>query len=183
MTKYSMLLLFSFVAACSAPESTQGTLDTREPVAIRYVKVPEIRVHAQPVENAPVTASYLNGETLSVFGQQGEWSEVRVGAGAGWVRTAELGSADDVQQQRDNPVPSFRVAPSPVTQLTARGDIHLEATVNTDGDVVDVRTLYNDTGSEALVAQNTAALRKAKFHPMVRDGKKIPFKYDHRVSY
>jgi hypothetical protein len=86
-------------------------------------------------------------------------------------------------EQEENPQPKFRVMPLPVSAPSARGEIYLEADVNTEGEVVTVRTITNTTGSEALVAQNTAALRAARFHPIVQKGERVKFKYYHRVTY
>ena len=71
----------------------------------------------------------------------------------------------------------------PVSAPAAKGEIYIEADVNTDGDVVATRIITNTTGSEALAAQNAAALRQAKFYPIVQSGERKPFKYYHRVSY
>ena len=55
--------------------------------------------------------------------------------------------------------------------------------MNSDGEVVSVRTLVNTTGSMALEAQNTASLKAARFFPIVRNNERTRFKYYHRVTY
>ena len=73
--------------------------------------------------------------------------------------------------------------PMPVSAPSARGEIYLEADVNSDGDVVTVRTISNTTGSAALEAQNTNALKSAKFYPIMQNNQRVKFKYYHRVTY
>jgi TonB family protein len=55
--------------------------------------------------------------------------------------------------------------------------------VNSDGDVIDVKVVQNTTGSRSLEAMNVAALRRARFVPIVRHGRRTPFVYDYHVSY
>jgi uncharacterized protein YgiM (DUF1202 family) len=143
-----------------------------------------MKVHSQANDNAPVIATYQSGEGVSVLEKRGQWVQIRVGERAGWVRAASLGSAQQAQLQSDNPTARFRSSPAAVmTHVPAKGEIYLEADVNTDGDVVAVRILSNTTGNDSLAAQNAAALQAAKFYPIVQHGERKPFKYYHRVSY
>ncbi len=71
----------------------------------------------------------------------------------------------------------------PDSAPSARGEIYLEADVNSDGEVTAVRTISNTTGSLALEAQNTDSLKQAKFYPIVRNNERVKFKYYHRVTY
>ncbi len=180
-----LALLALLAAACKQETVVTDTtpMDTREPVAIRYVGAPELAVREQPSESAPVMVTYQNGEGVSVLAEKGEWVEVRTGDRAGWARAAELTTAEGKQEAEDNPQPKFRVLPMPVSAPSARGEIYLEADVNSDGDVVAVRTLVNTTGSPALEAQNTQALKAASFYPIVQKNQRVKFKYYHRVTY
>ena len=99
------------------------------------------------------------------------------------VRAAELTSAEAIQESEANPQPKFRIMPMPVSAPSARGEIYLEADVNSDGEVVAIRTIQNTTGSPVLEAQNISALRAARFYPIVRDNQRTKFKYYHRVTY
>jgi len=173
------------IAACKQETvvTNTTTMDTREPVAIRYVGSPELSVREQANDTAPIIATYQNGEGMSVLAEKGEWVEVRTGERAGWVRASELTTAAAIQEANANPQPKFRVMPMPVSAPSARGEIYLEADVNSDGEVVAVRTIQNTTGSTALEAQNTAALRTARFYPIVRNNERTKFKYYHRVTY
>jgi len=158
-------------------------MEMREPIAVRYVGAPELNVRAAANDTAEVLATYQNGEAISVLADKGEWVEVRTGDRAGWARGADLVDAAGAEQQEENPQPKFRVMPLPVSAPSAKGEIYLEADVNTEGEVTNVRTITNTTGSEALAAQNTAALKSARFHPIVQKGKRVVFKYYHRVTY
>jgi uncharacterized protein YgiM (DUF1202 family) len=171
------------LAACSQEPVNTDTMDTREPLAMRYVGAPELAVHAKPSDTAEVLATYQNGEAIPVLSEKGDWVEVRTGDRAGWAHTADLTTAAGKKEQEDNPQPKFRVMPLPVSAPSAHGEIYIEANVNSDGEVTDVRLLTNTTNSPALAAQNANALRSAKFYPIVQKGERKPFKYYHRVTY
>ncbi len=177
------VLLCLVLAACSRETPAPEPTDTREPIEVAYVGAPEMKVFAKPDDNAPVLVTYQNSEGVSVLARKGEWVEVRTGDRSGWVRAADLGSAAEAQQQAENPVARFERPPAPVTNISAHGEIYIEADVNSDGDVVATRLITNTTGSEFLAAQNAASLQSAKFYPMVHKGERKPFKYYHRVTY
>lgn len=173
------------IAACKPETVVTDTtpMDTREPVAIRYVGAPEMAVREQANDTAPIIATYQNGESISVLVDKGEWVEVRTGERAGWARSSELTTAEGRRESEANPQPKFRIMPMPVSAPSARGEIYLEADVNSDGEVVAVRTIQNTTGSMALEHQNTQALRAARFFPIVRNNERMKFKYYHKVTY
>jgi hypothetical protein len=183
--KRALPLLALLAAMCSGETvvTDTGTMDTREPVAVRYVGAPELKVREQANDTAPVIATYQNGEAIPVLVEKGEWVEVRTGDRAGWARAAELATAEEQVQEEENPTPKFRVMPLPVSAPSARGEIYIEADVNSDGEVVSTRIITNTTGSMALAAQNDAALKTAKFFPIVQKNQRVPFKYYHRVTY
>ena len=158
-------------------------MDTREPIAVRYVGTPDLAVRTQASDTAPVIATYQNGEAISVLSEKGDWAEVRSGERAGWAHKADLTDAAGKQAQEDNPQPKFRVMPLPVSAPAARGEIYIEADVNTDGEVTDVRIITNTTNSPVLASQNANALRSARFYPIVQNGERKKFKYYHRVTY
>jgi hypothetical protein len=176
-----LLLLAAFCKPAQPPVTE--TMDTREPIGIRFVGAPELPVREQPNETAPVIASYQNGEAVSVLAERGEWAEVRTGNRSGWARRSDLTDAAAIAEQEENPTPKFRIMPLPVSAPGAQGEIYIEADVNTDGEVVNTRLLTNTTGSASLAAQNESALRSAKFHPIVIRNERQPFKYYHRVTY
>lgn len=181
MRRPAVLALLLF-AACG--EKTQPFLektDTRAPIARRYVIGPELPVREKPDEASRVIATYQNEERVAILAEQGEWVEIRVGDRSGWARKEHVGDAP--QTLSDNLVARFQKMPPSVTNLTAKGELYIEADVNTDGDVINTRVLHNTTGSDALAAQNEAALRQAKFYPIVKAGERQPFKYYHRVTY
>ena len=180
------VLLTLILAGCRG-DKTEAFLseptDTRAPMAIRYVTGPELPVRKQANESAPILVTYQNGERVSVLAEQGGWVEIRVGDASGWARKEHVGDAADAVALDDDLSVRFQKTPPSVTNLTAKGEVYIEADVNTDGDVVATRVLSNTTGSEALAAQNEAALRQAKFYPIVKGGKRQPFKYYHRITY
>jgi outer membrane biosynthesis protein TonB len=177
------LLLLVFAACAQETRVNTDTMDTREPIAVRYVGTPELPVRVQPSDTAAVIATYQNGEAISVLSQKGDWAEVRTGDRAGWAHAADLTDAAGKKAQEDNPQPKFRVMPLPVSAPSARGEIYIEASINSDGEVTDVRIITNTTGSTALAQQNADALRSAKLYPIMQKGERRPFKYYHRVTY
>ncbi len=172
------------LAACTreAPVATE-TVDSREPIAVQYVGAPELSVHAQANDTSPVIATYQNGEAISVFVEKGEWVEVRTGDRSGWAKAADLTTAAGKTAAEETPTPKFRVMPLPVTAPSAHGEIYFEAEVNSDGEVISVKTLENTTGSDTLATQNSASLHSARFYPIVQKGERKPFKYYHKVTY
>ena len=182
--KHACALLLLLAACRSEPAvSNAPPVDTREPIAVRYVGAPELVVREQPQDQAPELAKYQNGEAVSILAEQGDWVEVRTGERAGWAKAADLTDAAGMQEQQDNPQPKFRVVPMPISAPSATGEIYLEADVNSDGEVTAVRTITNTTGSEALAFQNSEALKAARFYPIVQNGERRNFKYYHRVTY
>ena len=126
---------------------------------------------------------FTRGESVSVLSKKGAWAEVRTATGSGWARADGLAGHVDASREDDNLTPRFVKAPQPVTQPSAHGEIVIEASVNTDGDVTSIRTVNNTTGSYELAAKNSAALQGAKFQPIVQHGKRREFIYEYRVHY
>jgi uncharacterized protein YgiM (DUF1202 family) len=182
--KRSLLMMTIILLAACDKEPAKVATDTREPIAVEYVRPTDLKIHAKPDDNAPVVTTYRQGESVSVLSKRGAWSEVQMAAGSGWVHTEELSNAAEATQAlADNLNPHFTRAPQPVTQPGAHGELRLEADVNTDGVVVNVRTIQNTTGSVVLEQRNIASLRQAVFAPIVRHGKREPFVYEQRVQY
>ncbi len=177
------IALVALALACAREPKVTAPTDTREPVDVKFVTGPELRVHTQPNDASPLVVKYENGESVPIMSTKGDWVEVRVGDGTGWAHNSDLGTGAQAKEQQDNPTPRFRAFPAPVSSPSARGELYFEADVNTDGDVTAVRILENSTGSDALAAQNAAALQSAKFYPIVKNGARQPFKYYHKVTY
>ena len=127
--------------------------------------------------------TYLNGESVSLLARKGDWVEVKTAGASGWAHAADLTNADVAKQEEKNPTARFRTPPSPVVQPGAHGAIFIEANVNDQGEVTSTTVVVNETGSAALAAQNEAALRAARFYPVVQKGNRVPFIYDYRVTY
>ena len=172
------------LAGCNSEPSSEVATDTRIPISVEYVRNADLKIHARPSDEAPVLTTYRHGESLSVLEKRGAWSEVRIAAGSGWVHGDELAdAAAATKAEADNLKPHYIRDPEPVAQPGAHGDIVLEADVNTEGAVTNVRTISNTTGSMSLEMRNAAALRQAVFTPVVRHGRREAFVYEHRVHY
>jgi len=176
------LILFATV---SCREELPDVPPMRETTAIEYVRAEQAIVHQKPETGAAEVARISNGEPVSVLAYQGKWAEVRTGTGSGWVERTQLSAVmQDAKLESTKDTPRFRRTPLPVTSPgNINGEIVLEAAVNTDGQVVSIKTLTNSTGSAELEARNITEFRKASFYPMVVNGKRKPFLYYQRVEY
>ena len=156
---------------------------TRKAIEIEYVAVPTLNVYAEPKVGAELVTSYGINETVSILKRQGDWVEVRTVSGSGWAKGNELMTAEQAQAIADNPTPRFLVPPVQVPFAKAHGEIDMNAKVNTDGEVVEVKVANNTTRNVALADANANALMQAKFYPMVQKGQRMTFTYEHRVYY
>lgn len=184
MSRLVAALLLPLAIACAKEPQAAETTDTREPVSVEYVGSPELVVRERPDERAPMVTKYLSGEAVSILARRAEWVEVRTAAGSGWAKAADLTTAAAAKKEEENPSPKFRVMPAAIgAPNVVRGTIYIEASVNSDGDVLSTTILTNTTGSTELALNNEAALRRSKFHPIVKRGEKLPFLYYYRVDY
>jgi uncharacterized protein YgiM (DUF1202 family) len=171
------------LVACDKEMPNTEITDTRMPIEVQYVRDAALKIHTKAADDAPVVTTYQHGESVSILSRRGAWAEVRIASGSGWVHANELAGADEATKEADNTKPHFTRDPQPVTQPGAHGEIVLEADVNTDGVVTNVRTLRNTTGSTSLEMRNATSLREAVFTPVVRHGRREAFVYEHRVHY
>jgi TonB family protein len=182
----SIIIAALLLAACDkeVTQPTDTANDVRQAIAVEYVKVPDLEIRTQPKDDAAIIAKYSAGSSVSVLSRKGDWVEVRVADGSGWAREAGLqGAADAKATESTSTEPRFLTAPSPITSAGAHGEIVFEADVSPDGQVINVRTILNTTGSPALASQNGAALQRARFYPIVKHGQRLPFTYEYRVHY
>jgi len=174
-------LLALALLACSNPPEPPP----REPIDILYVGAPQLPIHGKPSESSRVLSTYRQGEAVTILATKGEWVEVRLGSGdTGWAKKTLLTAVQNAGEFSSATSARFRVQPNPVySHQKLTGEIILEASVNSDGDILSVRTLRNTTGSKALEAENRAALMRARFYPMLIRGRRQPFVYEYRVEY
>lgn len=165
--------------ASEAPAVVDPT--DRYAIAVEYVVVPKANVYARPAEDAPVIDSYGMKEAVSILEKKDGWNLVRTFSGTGWIKATDL--VDGAAAEKvDTNTPRFYVEPKQVP-FRARGELWFQAKVNTDGEIVEVVTVKNTTGSEALATANADALKAAKFYPMIDQGTRKVFTYEHRVYY
>lgn len=180
----TIIALALVLVACSSRVPAVPPADTPRPaIDIQYVGVASIKVYAEPTEVAPVVTTYGYTETVSILARKGDWVEVRTGEGSGWARAADLMGAEQVEPILKNPSPRLATAPVAIPNPRARGEIVIEAKVNTNGEVVSVRVVKNTTGLQKLADANAAALQQAKFYPMVQKGRRLAFTYGYDVTY
>lgn len=177
------LLSIAVATACSETPNSATQVPERETIAIRYVAVPRLELRREPDPGSDVVTTYRLGEPVSILAFEGEWAEIHLGLElSAWAHTDELSEAREMATSRTEP--TFIVPPSPVfSPGTIHGKILLEATINTEGEVTEVRTIRNTTGSKQLEQANIEALRAVKFHPLIEGGTAKPFIYEHRISY
>jgi TonB family protein len=180
-----LALLLPVILSCRAKQAPATTpiAGVRYAQAIAYVGVPSMNIYAQPnAAGLPIT-QYGYTETVSILSRNGEWVEARTVDGSGWARANELMSVEEADKVSKDDSPRFMTPPTAVPHAGTRGEIVLEAKVNTDGDVIDVKPVSNSTGNAGLLTANTDALRQAHFFPMIQKGQRVTFVYQHHVYY
>jgi len=187
MKRILAVLLLILPAACTQkPAPVAGDTLPKDPaermaIAVEYVAVPTMNVYRAPAADAQVVGTYGMSEAISVLERKGEWSLIRTFEGAGWVKSADLMTAAQ-SAKIDTAVPRFYIAPKTIP-FNASGELWMQARVNTDGEVIEVKTVKNTLRSPALVNANVEALKAAKFYPMIDKGARKVFVYEHRVYY
>lgn len=180
---FALLIIVAALAGCvQRPAQQPVEPAARMAIAIMYVGSPVLNVYAQPAENAPVVTTYGIAETVSVLQKKDAWSEIRLTEGTGWVKNSDLITQEQEAALEKDPQPRFWVAPAAVPGK-GHGQLIMEASVNTDGEVTNVKILSNSVRDPKLVQANVAALQAAKFYPMLQKGLRAPFTYEHRVAY
>jgi TonB family protein len=176
-----VVLLFSCVQKPKPVAQAGG--EARHAVAIQYVAVPTLLIHASPSETSDVITKYGFGETVSVLSHRGNWAELRMfDNSSGWVLANELMNADTAKTLVSD-TPRFFKEPQAVDGGRSHGEIGLQAKVNTDGTVIEVTTTKNTTGSKTLGEKNAEALKQAQFYPITQKGQRMTFFYTHSVYY
>lgn len=182
------LLILAATAGCMQKPAPVANETTSVPpaempaIAVEYVQVPSMQVYDRPGTDAAVTGQYGLSEAISILDHKGEWKMIRTFDGVGWVKAADLASAETFDKIDLNE-PRFYVAPQKIDDSRARGEIAIQAKVNTDGAVVETRTVMNTTGMTSLAAANEQALQEAKFYPLVDKGSRKTFIYEYKVYY
>lgn len=182
-SKIAILVLLLLVACGTKRQVPVASAETpRLAIEIQYVGVPQMSIYAQPNDVAPVITTYSYTETVSILSRQGDWVEVRTVDGSGWAHAKELIGGKEASILKGE-TPRFMVAPIGVPNGSRRGELGYEAKVNTDGVVIDVKTVKNTTGSEPLAVANAEALKAARFYPLIQKGQHVAFTYQHHVYY
>jgi len=179
----AIFLVALFTGCAQSKPKLAAEPAVRKAIEVQYVAVPKLNVYTEPREGAALLTSYGIHETVSVLARHDGWSEIRTVDGSGWVKSAELMSADQAKALTENPSPRFLVAPVQIPDSRARGEIDLNAKVNTDGEVVEVTIANNTTKNGNLAQANASSLLQAKFYPMVQKGQRMTFTYEHKVYY
>lgn len=181
------VLILVALAGCTqkpapvATDAQSNAPEERPAIAVEYVAIPQAQLFATAADTAPVVGTYGFTEAVSVIEKKGDWCLVRTFEGTAWMKQSALMTAEQ-SEKLDTLTPRFYVKPAEVPFRT-RGELWFQAKVNTDGQVVDVTTIKNTTGSAALATANSDALRQAQFYPMVDKGSRKTFTYEHRVYY
>jgi hypothetical protein len=184
MAMRTMIITLALVlVACTSRPPVPAADAPRPAIDIRYVGVASMKIYAQPAEVAPVITTYGYTETVSILARKGDWVEVRTVDGSGWARAADLIGVEQVEPILKNPSPRLATAPVAIPNPRARGEIVIEAKVNTYGEVVSVRVVKNTTGLQRLADANAAALQQATFYPIVQKGRRLAFTYAYNVTY
>ena len=180
----TLLAIFGALYGCTKTVKEVATEPPiRRALEIRYVAIPKLPIYAQPSEDAKLVTTYNINETVSILSKKDDWVEVRTVDGSGWAKAAGLINAEQAQEIQNNPVPRFLTPPVPVPDARAHGIVTLNAKVNTDGEVIEVKIVNNTTRNVALANANASSLLQAKFYPMVQKGQRMTFTYEYKVVY
>jgi Bacterial SH3 domain len=180
---FTLFLTLIALAGCAErPAAQPAEPPARLAIAIMHVGAPVLTVYAQPGTDAPIVTTYGISETVSVLQRKDTWSEIRLTEGTGWVQSTDLITPEQQAELDKNPVPRFYVPPAAVPGK-GHGQMTLEAKVNTDGQVIDVKVLQTTVRDSKTVEANVAALKQAKFYPLLQKGLRAPFTYEHKVVY
>lgn len=186
MNKLLFVLLATLLGCVQKPPVVSNepppSANDRPAIAVDYVAVPSMVVYARPGTDSPIVGKYGYNEAIPVLTQNGDWCEIRMFDGTGWVRTSDLIDPAKAKELAEIQTPRFYVMPK-VIPYRASGEIVMQAKVNTEGEVIDVKTIKNTTGVAALEKANETALRESKFYPIVEKGARKMFVYEHRVFY
>ncbi len=168
--------------ACGTKKEPPAAPPSRDTIAIKYA-AGDLEIRDAPRDDATLLSTYKTGESVSILAEQGDWSEIKISfEKSGWARSSNLVATKSEVGSTPDQV-RFRIAPSPITQPGVRGIIRLEATVNVHGDVTGVKTLENTTGRTELELRTSDSLRKAKFYPLLKDGKAQQFVYEYTATF
>lgn len=183
MRKTILAFALILTACMSHPPAAPPADAPRMAIDIKYVGVPAMQVYEDPSELAAIVTSVGYTETVSILSRRGDWAEIRLVEGSGWVHAADLIDVTAVNAILSDTTPRFFTPPVEVQDPKARGEIVLNANVNAGGEVVSVWTVQNTTGSKKLAEDNTLALQQAKFYPIVQKGQRMTFTYVYTVAY
>lgn len=179
-----LIFVALFTPACGKKRDVAPP-DNREAIAIMYVATPEIEIHQQASKTSKVIATYRQGESISLLAINGAWAEVRTVDGSGWVDQNALSreKASGAVLPDDTSVRFIREPRAVASNSRQPGEIVLDASVNSEGEVVGITTVRNTTGSAELERRNRDELNNATFEPMILHGKPQTFIYTHKVTY
>lgn len=178
-----LLLMLATFAGCSEAPVIEPV---RESIGTMYISSDQAPVMERPDASSPTVTTFKAGEAATILALQDQWAEVRLDIDrSGWIARENLTAQSDAGEMRSSVSEiKFRRPPSPIFRAgSVRGQILLEASVDANGNVTNVRTLSNTTGSPELERMNRDELLRAKFYPLVSAGRKTPFVYSHRIEY
>jgi Bacterial SH3 domain len=93
----TVIALALVLAACNSRPPAAPPADSPRPaIDIKYVGVVSMKIYAEPMEVAPLVATYGYTETVSILARKGDWVEVRTVDGSGWARASDLIGAEQV---------------------------------------------------------------------------------------
>lgn len=158
----------------------------RESIGTMYVSSDQAPVLERPDASSPAVTTFKAGEAATILALKDQWAEVRLDIDrSGWIAKEHLTAQTNAAEMRSTATEiKFRRPPSPIFRAgSTSGVIELEASVDQNGNVTNVMTLSNTTGSPELERMNRDELLRAKFYPLISKGRKTPFVYSHRVEY
>ncbi len=180
---FPLLLL---LAACAAPppapkavpeQPAQAPGEERVIGTVR-VTATALNVRADASTDADVIVLAKRGEKFSLLKDGGDWLKVKLPSGKiGWVSAQHVSreGARKTARKRSGSCPpdaDFAFVKTPMLSFSDRpkpGMVVVDATVNTNGDVVATKIVSNSTGDETLAFLTEREIKLAKFTAPIRN--------------
>lgn len=194
-----LLLLVAFACATPPPpppavspepEPVVETKPAVEPViGTVTVTATALNVRREASTDADVVLQAKKGERLDVLSRDESWVKVRLATGeSGWV-AARFVSDGQAKKKAKGGCPSdsdFAFTKTPTLAFSdrpAKGQVVVDATVNTKGDVTSTKLVSNTTGDETLAFLAQREIKEAKFSPPIRNCVPRTFIFTYRRTF
>ncbi|MFZ2490624.1 MAG: SH3 domain-containing protein [Thermoanaerobaculia bacterium] len=194
------LLTFALRCATPAPAPPPAVEVVPPPpveekvVGTATVNASALNVRAEATGEAEVVVQLKRGTKVSILDPGESWTKVRLANGdTGFAATrflkreGESTSKSKAKGKKSCPADSdFAFLETPMLTFSdsgAHGLVVVDATVNTNGNVVSTKLVSNSTGDEALAFLTEREIKSAKFAPPIRSCVPRTFIFTYRRTF